>query len=63
LASQLSGKLETIDEIAGRAGLSHNEARRQLLQLARRGLAWLDKKGGTPYFRLAAFVVGIYEAS
>jgi electron transport complex protein RnfB len=30
--------------------------------MAKRGLVWLEPRDGKPYFRLAPFIVGIYEA-
>jgi ferredoxin len=32
------------------------------MQMARHGLVWFDREGGEPRFRLAPFVVGVYEA-
>jgi len=62
LARHLSGSMEPIDVIAARVGLDVKEARKRLMKLARRGVVWFDKEGGTPRFRLAPFIVGIYEA-
>jgi len=62
LASQLRGDYESVDEIASRNGLPANELSKQLFQLLRRGMVWFDKREGKPFFRLAPFVVGIYEA-
>jgi Pyruvate/2-oxoacid:ferredoxin oxidoreductase delta subunit len=64
LASQLTGKTEPLDVIAKRVGLPNDEAGNQLFKLVRRGMVWFgrDKEGGVR-FRLAPFVVGIYEAS
>jgi NAD-dependent dihydropyrimidine dehydrogenase PreA subunit len=62
LAGRLSGEFEPADEIAERAGLPVEAARRQLSEMVRRGLVWLDKRAGEPHFRLAPFIVGIYEA-
>jgi ferredoxin len=62
LAGQLRGDLEPADEIAGRIGLLTEEATNQLFKLVRRGLAWFEKREGKLHFRLAPFVVGIYEA-
>lgn len=62
LASQLCGDMEPIDVIAKRVGLPTKEARSRLMKMARRGLVWFDKQAGKPRFRLAPFVVGIYEA-
>ncbi len=62
LAGQLTGRMEPVDLIAERVGLSAKEARARLMKMARRGLAWFDKQAGKPRFRLAPFIVGIYEA-
>ncbi|MFQ6000744.1 MAG: DUF362 domain-containing protein [Anaerolineae bacterium] len=62
LASQLGGDMEPIDAIAERVGLLAEEARTRLKKMARRGLVWFDKQTGKPRFRLAPWVVGIYEA-
>lgn len=62
LASQLCGDMEPIDVIAERVGLPGKEARTRLMKMARRGFVWFDKQAGKPRFRLAPFVVGIYEA-
>ena len=62
LASQLSGDMEAIDVIAERVGLSVKEARKELMKMAKRGLVRFEKQAGKPRFRLAPFIVGIYEA-
>ena len=61
LACQLTGNWETVDGIAARSGLPTGETRDRLFQMVRRGMVWLDKVDGKPKFRLAPFVVGIYE--
>ena len=61
-AIQLSGEMELVGVIADRIGLPVKQARRKLMRMARQGLVWFDKDGGEPRFRLAPFVVGIYEA-
>lgn len=61
-ACQLSGKPETADVIAQRVGSTAEETRKQLFQLVRGGMVWYNKKDGHAFFRLAPFVVGIYEA-
>jgi len=58
----LTGSLEPVDEIAKRIGLPAEEAANQLFKLVRRGFAWFEKQDGKVRFRLAPFVVGIYEA-
>lgn len=62
LVSRLSGNMEPVDLIAQRLRLPLKETRRRLMDLAKRGLVWFDKQGGKPRFRLAPFIVGIYEA-
>ena len=62
LASQLTGRLEPVDEIAHRTGRPAGEVSRQLFKMVRRGMLWLDKQDGKACFRLAPFVVGLYEA-
>ena len=62
LAGLLSGTPEPVGAIAARAGKPAGEITRALFKLVRRGIVWLDKPGGEARFRLAPFVVGIYEA-
>jgi electron transport complex protein RnfB len=64
LASQLTGNMETVDTIAKRIGLLAEDAKTTLKDMARRGLVWAeaDKKTGKLQFRLAPFIVGIYES-
>jgi electron transport complex protein RnfB len=62
LAGQLSGSAEPVDVIAKRVGLSAEETREKLTGMAKRGLLWHDEQDRKLFFRLAPFVVGIYEA-
>jgi Na+-translocating ferredoxin:NAD+ oxidoreductase subunit B len=62
LACQLSGSYEPVTEIARRTGLSVDQAGSQLIGLARRGMVWMEKMNGRPCFRLAPFIIGVYEA-
>jgi electron transport complex protein RnfB len=62
LASQLGGSMEEVDIISERLGLAAKDVGTELMKMARRGLVWFERQGGTPRFRLAPFVVGIYEA-
>ncbi len=62
LASQLGGKMETVKVIAHRVGVSEEEASKRLTNMAKRGLLWSSEGEGKQRFRLAPFVVGIYEA-
>ena len=61
LAAQLSGKREPVDVIAKRVGLSVEEAGARLTKMAKTGLVWFDQQAAKPCFRLAPFIVGIYE--
>ena len=62
LAAQLGGTMETAAEIALRSGQPAEEITRQLLPLAKRELVWCDRQEGRARFRLAPFIVGIYES-
>jgi NAD-dependent dihydropyrimidine dehydrogenase PreA subunit len=62
LACRLGRELESGDAIAARAGVSPREARHLLMRMAKRGLVWAGRSEEGPSFRLAPFVVGIYEA-
>ena len=62
LASQLGGSMEPLDAIAERVGLSAEEAGTKLGEMAQRGLLWSYKESGRTHFRLAPFIVGVYEA-
>ena len=61
LAGQLTKDMEPFDEIAERIGLSPDKTKEKLIAMAKRGLLWV-KKAEKPRFRLAPFVVGIYES-
>ncbi len=61
LACQLTGTMESVAAVAERAGLPVSETSRRLFKLVRRGMVWMDKQEGQACFRLAPFVVGIYE--
>lgn len=62
LASHLTGRRETVSAIAKRAGISDHEAERDLVALTKRGVLWSGEADGGVGFRLAPFMVGIYEA-
>jgi len=62
LAGQLRGKMEATEAIARRVGFSKGEAHKKLMSMAKRGLVWYYEKEGKPRFRLAPFIVGIYES-
>ncbi len=63
LASQLSGQYEMVDAIAARLGLTPRQAIARLGRLAERMVVLYDGSTGGHRFRLAPFVVGIYEGS
>lgn len=62
LAIKLSGSWEPVDVIAERIGLSVKESGTKLMEMVKRGLLWFEKQDGKPRFRLAPFIVGIYES-
>jgi electron transport complex protein RnfB len=62
LARWLTHELETVDSIAGHAGLPADETKKLHFQMLRRGMVWFEKEDGKRCFRLAPFVVGLYEA-
>jgi Pyruvate/2-oxoacid:ferredoxin oxidoreductase delta subunit/DNA-binding Lrp family transcriptional regulator len=62
LASQLGGTLEPVEAIAKRVKLSEEELEKRLMKMVNRGLLWYSKAHGKSHFRLAPFVVGIYES-
>ncbi len=62
LASELGRKMETYNVIAERLELRAEEVKSRLIDMSKRGLVWSDERDGKPRFRLAPFVVGIYEA-
>ena len=63
LGCAMSAQPESFDAIAARAGMPAGDARRMLITMARKGLAWPSKEDGKLLFRLAPFMVGIFEAS
>jgi electron transport complex protein RnfB len=60
LAGQMTGTGEPVDIIAKRAGLPEKETADRLKAMMDHGLVWGDGASGT--FRLAPFIVGIYES-
>ncbi len=63
LANKMGRKNECPELIASRAGLAPETARSMLSSMAERGLVWSDEEEGARVFRLAPFIVGIYESS
>ena len=62
LACQLTKEAESVKEIAERLNKLPKEVQAGLLHLAKGGKAWMDMSSGRQKFRLAAFIVGSYEA-
>ncbi len=65
LASHLTGQMELPSAVASRAGLPSGEVTDRLKALAKRGMVWLDldRESRSWRFRLAPFIVGMFEAS
>jgi Na+-translocating ferredoxin:NAD+ oxidoreductase subunit B len=63
VAGVMGAKSEPFEEIAGRLGAPAGDTRRMLLAMAKKGMVWPSKGDGKLLFRLAPFIVGIYEAS
>ena len=62
IAGQLTGSEEPISAISKKIGLPVEEAQEKLLEMAKRGLVWCEDVKGKPSFRLAPFIVGIFES-
>lgn len=62
LAATLVREYESVETIAARAGRPKGEATKLLMALVRRGAVWLERGADGTRFRLAPFVVGLYEA-
>jgi len=62
IASQLGIKMEPAELIAKRESLSPRDAGKTLVTMAKKGMILHGKIDGKPHFRLAPFVVGVYEA-
>jgi NAD-dependent dihydropyrimidine dehydrogenase PreA subunit len=54
--------MESVEVIAKRVGLSAEETGARLMEMTKRGLLWSHGQGDQLLFRLAPFVVGIYES-
>lgn len=62
LASELTGVPEPLEQLADRLNIPAEDLKPRLRAMAKRGLLWISRKDGKMLFRLAPFVVGIYEA-
>jgi ferredoxin len=63
LASQMGRSKETAAAVALRTGLAPEDASAKLQKMAEKGLLWNSVEEGEGVFRLAPFIVGIYESS
>ena len=61
LACNMTGDSETVDAIAGRVNLPTEETEEGLKAMVRRGIIWSSRKDGIRHYRLAPFIVGIWE--
>ncbi|MCK5126012.1 MAG: 4Fe-4S binding protein [candidate division Zixibacteria bacterium] len=62
IASHLTAKMKPIDDISSSTGLEPSDVKRQLYAMAKRELVWYSQTEEGMVFRLAPFVVGIFEA-
>ena len=62
IAGQLGREMEHYLNIATRLGLDPKAAKATLSEMAKKDLLWSSEVDGTPHFRLAPWIVGIYEA-
>jgi NAD-dependent dihydropyrimidine dehydrogenase PreA subunit len=63
LAASLTGRYDSVETIATRIGQLAEDVTKQLFKMTKRGMVWIEKRDGQVMFRLAPFVVGVYEAS
>jgi electron transport complex protein RnfB len=62
LASELTGTFESLGKIAARVRIAEADLKPQLVAMAKRGLLWMGRKDARMMFRLAPFIVGIFES-
>jgi ferredoxin len=62
IASQLSIKVEPVDVIAKRSGMPINDYVKMITAMAWKGMVLYEDVNGKPHFRLAPFIVGVYES-
>lgn len=61
IACRLTGSMEAVEDIAERLDFNPRETRSALMQMVKKGMAWFERKDGKARFRLAPFIVGIFE--
>lgn len=62
LAGYLTGTSETVDALAAKAGLPVEDLEERLNTMLSKGIIWGSDRDGIRKFRLAPFIVGIYES-
>ncbi len=62
VAINLTGTSEPVDVIAGRANLPAKETEERLKAMRGRGMIWGSQREGSWKFRLAPYIVGIFES-
>ena len=62
LVSDLSRNMELSTDIARRANINEAEAEQMLSDLAKRDVIWSTANEGKRLFRLAPWIIGLYEA-
>jgi len=59
----LTSLLEEVDQIADRTGLEKNELEKKLESMSQKGLLFRIRRSGITTYRLAPFMIGLYEYS
>jgi NAD-dependent dihydropyrimidine dehydrogenase PreA subunit len=62
IAGRLGREMESYIEISKKIGLDSETAKDKLSSMAKKEMLWTADRDGTPHFRLAPWIVGIYEA-
>lgn len=62
IACKLSYKMESYIDIAANSGCDLDDVKERLIQMAQKGQLWTVNQNGVLHFRLAPWIVGIYEA-
>jgi len=61
LALHLNLRLQTVKQVAEKAGIAEHELAKILAKMADKGIIFEDKRKGEPRYSLVAFLPGIYE--
>ena len=62
IASKLGRNMESYIDISTRDGIENEDAKTKLSEMAKKRQLWTNDKDETPHYRLAPWIVGIYEA-